>query len=54
MSEYLKDPSAPDGWRTISHPKQKHKDGIAPDSSNLNPDAMDEGLDGGSDIEPDD
>lgn len=53
MSEYLKDPSAPDGWRTISHPKQKHKDGIAPDSSNLNPDAMDEGLMDVSDIEPD-
>lgn len=54
MSEYIKDPSSPAGWRTISHDKHKHKDGISPDSSNLNPDAMDEGLDGGSDIEPDD
>ena len=54
MSEYLKDPSAPDGWRTISHPKQKHSDGIAPDSANLNPDAMDEGLMDVSDVEPDD
>lgn len=53
MSEYLRDPSAPDGWRTVSHPKHKHKGGIAPDSANLNPDAMDEGFDGGSEIEPD-
>lgn len=53
MSEYLRDPSAPDGWKTVSHPKQKHKGGIAPDSSNLNPDAMDEGFDDVSEIEPD-
>ncbi|PIG78992.1 nuclear serine protease HtrA2/Nma111 [Aspergillus arachidicola] len=52
MSEYLKDPSQPYGWRTVSHNKSKHKDGIAPDAANLNPDAMEQGYDGASDIEP--
>lgn len=52
MSEYLKDPSAPQGWRTVSHDKDKHRDGAAPDAANLNPDAMDEGFDGVSDVEP--
>lgn len=36
----------------MSHDKDKHKDGIAPDAANLNPDAMDQGLDDGCDIEP--
>ncbi|GLA33027.1 hypothetical protein AnigIFM63326_001897 [Aspergillus niger] len=53
MSEYIKDQSQPSGWRTVSHDKDKYKDGIAPDAANLNPDAMDEGFDGVSDIEPD-
>ncbi|RDH26310.1 PDZ-like domain-domain-containing protein [Aspergillus welwitschiae] len=53
MSEYIKDQSQPPGWRTVSHDKDKYKDGIAPDAANLNPDAMDEGFDGVSDIEPD-
>ena len=52
MSEYLKDPSQPCGWRTVSHNKSKHKDGITPDVANLNPDAMEQGYDGASDIEP--
>ncbi|CAG7928420.1 unnamed protein product [Penicillium olsonii] len=50
MSEYVKDPTASAGWRTISHETQI---GVAPDAANLNPDAMDEGVEGGSDIEPD-
>ncbi|KAJ5651712.1 Pro-apoptotic serine protease [Penicillium longicatenatum] len=54
MSEYLKDPSVAAGWRTISHNKPNEKQGIAADAANLNPDAMDEGLEGsGSDMEPD-
>lgn len=50
MSEYVKDPTSSAGWRTISHETQV---GVAPDAANLNPDAMDEGVQGGSDIEPD-
>ncbi|KAJ5623583.1 Pro-apoptotic serine protease [Penicillium lividum] len=54
MSEYLKDPSVAAGWRTISHGKLNEKLGVAADAVNLNPDAMDEGLEGGgSDMEPD-
>lgn len=54
MSEYLKDPSVPAGWRTISHEKAEDRLGAAPDAVNLNPDAMEEGHGGGgSDIEPD-
>ena len=52
MSEYKKDPSHPSGWRTISH-EDEDKLGAAPDAANLNPDAMDEEFQGGSDIEPD-
>lgn len=52
MSEYIKDPSTPAGWRTISHDKHDAKRGIAPDAANLNPDAMDEEFQGGSDVEP--
>lgn len=52
MSEYVKDESEPLGWKSISH-DIKDKDGVAADVANLNPDAMDEGLEGGaSDIEP--
>jgi hypothetical protein len=50
MSEYVKDPTVPAGWRTISYETQI---GVAPDAANLNPEAMDEGVEGGSDIEPD-
>lgn len=54
MSEYLKDPTVAAGWRTVSHDKLNEKLGIAADVANLNPDAMDEGLEGGgSDMEPD-
>ncbi|KAJ5483035.1 Pro-apoptotic serine protease [Penicillium diatomitis] len=53
MSEYVKDPSAEAGWRTISHDKGKGVLGAASDAANLNPDAMDEGGEaGGSDVEP--
>ncbi|GAB1216645.1 hypothetical protein ATERTT37_005862 [Aspergillus terreus] len=52
MSEYIKDPAHPAGWKTVSHDKAKHKDGIAPDAANLNPDAMDEGFDDVSELEP--
>jgi hypothetical protein len=50
MSEYVKDPTVPAGWRTISYETQI---GVAPDAANLNPEAMDEGVEGGTDIEPD-
>lgn len=53
MSQYVKDPSHPAGWRTVSHAQDKYKDGIDPDVANLNPDAMDEVFDEISDIEPD-
>lgn len=53
MSQYIKDPSHPAGWRTVSHAQDKYKDGIDPDVANLNPDAMDEVFDEISDIEPD-
>ena len=52
MSEYIKDPAHPAGWKTVSHDKDKYKDGIAPDAANLNPDAMDEGFEDVSEIEP--
>lgn len=51
MSEYVKDPSKPAGWKVISYPK---KDEASADTSNLTADAMDEGSEGGgSDAEPD-
>ncbi|KAJ5730379.1 Pro-apoptotic serine protease [Penicillium malachiteum] len=54
MSEYVKDPTATSGWRTISHDKSKDKLGVSADAVNLNADAMDEGGEGGgSDMEPD-
>lgn len=44
----------PADWRTISHDKSEVTLGAAADAVNLNPDAMDEGHEGGgSDIEPD-
>ncbi|KAL2370134.1 hypothetical protein RJ035_008254, partial [Blastomyces gilchristii] len=47
---YVKDPSAAEGWRTISHDKERRRS----DSDNVNADAMDEGRDEGmSDVEPD-
>ncbi|KUL89420.1 hypothetical protein ZTR_04447 [Talaromyces verruculosus] len=50
MSEYVKDVSAPAGWKVINYPK---KDESA-DQGNLTADAMDEGVEeGGSDAEPD-
>jgi hypothetical protein len=52
MSEYVKDPSQPLGWRTVSHDRDRHKDGITPDAANLNPDAMDEVYEEVSDVEP--
>lgn len=39
MSEYIKDPSAPEGWRTISYEK---KGRTLSDSANPNADAMEE------------
>ncbi|PGH23617.1 Pro-apoptotic serine protease [Polytolypa hystricis UAMH7299] len=50
MSEYIKDSSAPEGWRTLSYDKNK----VPADSTNLNADAMEESRDeGGDDVEPD-
>jgi hypothetical protein len=55
MSQYVKDPSTPLGWRTISYLKSMTRRGIEPDNTNLNADAMVEERDGGgSDVEPDD
>lgn len=48
MSEYIKDPAAPAGWRIISHDKA----GAASDAT-LNPDAMQADFEGGSDLEAD-
>lgn len=45
MSEYIKDPTRELGWRTISHDKGKHKEGMAADTANLNPDAFTEDFD---------
>ncbi|RMJ26944.1 hypothetical protein PHISP_02193 [Aspergillus sp. HF37] len=42
MSEYIKDPARPLGWKTMSYDKDKHRDGVAADAANLNPDAMNE------------
>jgi hypothetical protein len=42
MSEYIKDPARPLGWKTVSYDKDKHRDGVAADAANLNPDAMNE------------
>lgn len=54
MSEYIKDPAAEAGWSTVSHGKSETKRGVSSDAANLNPDAMDEGMeDGVSDVEPD-
>lgn len=50
MSEYIKDPTTASGWRIVSHETPL---GVASDASNLNPDAMEEVFEGGSDIEPD-
>ena len=44
MSEYVKDPSNPLGWRTVSYEKDEHRVGAAADAANLNPDAMNEDL----------
>ncbi|EEH16746.2 Pro-apoptotic serine protease [Paracoccidioides brasiliensis Pb03] len=50
MSEYVKDPSAPEGWRAVSHDKEPRRS----DMDNLNADAMDEEPDEVmSDAEPD-
>ncbi|EEH50253.2 Pro-apoptotic serine protease [Paracoccidioides brasiliensis Pb18] len=50
MSEYVKDPSAPEGWRAVSHDKEPRRS----DMDNLNADAMDEEPDEAmSDAEPD-
>jgi pro-apoptotic serine protease NMA111 len=50
MSEYVKDPSVPAGWKVLAYPKKDE----AADASNLTADAMDEGTEGGgSDAEPD-
>ena len=48
MAEYIKDPSKESGWRIISHEKA----GATSDNA-VNPDAMQEGFEDGSDIEPD-
>lgn len=53
MSEYVKDPTAPEGWKTISYDGKKRR-GDMGDTDNLNADAMEEGCDDGmSDVEPD-
>lgn len=53
MSQYIKDPSAPLGWRTITYDKSQTRRGTAPDIANLNADTMVEERDEGmSDIEP--
>ncbi|KAL1957563.1 hypothetical protein VTO42DRAFT_5790 [Malbranchea cinnamomea] len=55
MSQYIKDPSSPLGWRTITYPASMTRHGTAPDISNLNADSMveerDESMEG---VEPED
>lgn len=55
MSEYVKDPSHPNGWKVISYSKGK-KSGMKDDGAPMTAEAMDEGADGGSEGEevPDD
>ena len=53
MSEYIKDPSAPLGWRTVSYDRSRTRRGTAPDIANLNADIMVEEREGDvSDCEP--
>ncbi|WEW62006.1 hypothetical protein PRK78_007506 [Emydomyces testavorans] len=54
MSEYVKDPSAALGWRTISYDRGTARPGMG-EMANLNADAMDEGPGEGNnnDVEPD-
>jgi len=42
MSEYIKDPNSPEGWKTICYERGEEKRGLSADSLNLNADAMDE------------
>jgi hypothetical protein len=58
MSEYVKDPSAPEGWKVISYEGGKTRRPTAPDTANLNADTLDEDRDEGigeglSDLDPD-
>jgi hypothetical protein len=42
MSEYVKDPNSPEGWKTICYERGEERRGLSADSLNLNADAMDE------------
>lgn len=48
MSEYVKDPNSPEGWKTICYDKGEERRDLSADSINLNADAMDEDSDGGN------
>jgi pro-apoptotic serine protease NMA111 len=48
MSEYVKDPSSPEGWRMVSYEKGQQKYGGVADTTYLNADSMDEGAGGGN------
>jgi hypothetical protein len=48
MSEYVKDPSAPEGWMVISYERGKMCCPTAPDTANLNADTLDEDRDEGT------
>lgn len=49
MSSYIKDPTHPLGWKTVSYGKDRQKEGVAADAANLNPDAMVEDVEDGGD-----
>ncbi len=58
MSEYVKDPSGPEGWKVIAYDKGETRRSKAPDTVNLNADTLhedrDEGMsEGMSDVDPD-
>lgn len=53
MSEYIKDPSAPLGWRIISYAPDAEPRGKIADVNNVNADSMMEDVnDGTGDMEP--
>ena len=54
MTQYIKDPSHPLGWRTVSYPSNTTRRGVSSDDSMVNADGMVEEPDEGmEDVEPD-
>lgn len=51
MSEYVKDPSRPNGWKVISYGGKGKKGGNKEDGAPVTAEAMDEGGEDASDVE---